>query len=157
MKIGNAEDLGRVARQRRIDLGLSQDDVASRAGVTRQWLSRFEQSKADVTLSKALSIMRELNLTIDVRAVQEPGTIDIPSIRLNLPTAQTISIDSEALSRMAANLRQVTMPQISEATRAALRNISAAADVASELRTTRDAYLELQRSNGITQIFETDE
>ncbi|MGV8882977.1 MAG: helix-turn-helix transcriptional regulator [Rhodoglobus sp.] len=157
MKIGNAEDIGRLARQRRIDLGLSQDDLASRAGVTRQWLSRFEQSKADVTLSKALAIMRELDLTIDVRPAQKPGTINIPSIRLNLPTVSNISINSEAVSQMVANLRRATMPQLSEATRAALRDLSTAAAVSPELRRTRDAYLKLHQSNYVTQTLEADE
>jgi len=61
-----SDDIGRLARQQRIDLGLSQDELAERAGVTRQWLSRFEQAKADVSLTKALQVLRELGLAVDV-------------------------------------------------------------------------------------------
>lgn len=60
------EDIGRLARQQRVDLGLSQDKLAERAGVTRQWISRFEQAKADVSFAKALQVLRELGLVVDV-------------------------------------------------------------------------------------------
>ncbi|QOD44148.1 helix-turn-helix domain-containing protein [Clavibacter zhangzhiyongii] len=62
------EDLGNVARQRRQDLGLSQEELAHRSGVTRQWLTRFETAKGDAALSKVMRVLRELDLRLEVEA-----------------------------------------------------------------------------------------
>lgn len=73
------EDVGRIARQRRLDLGLSQDDLAERAHVTRQWISRFEQAKADVNLSKVMQVLRELDLTVDLAPRAAPAMSELPA------------------------------------------------------------------------------
>lgn len=59
-------DLGGIARQQRLDLGLSQAEVALRAGVTRQWLIRFEQGGSDVTVAKMLTVLNTLGLVASV-------------------------------------------------------------------------------------------
>lgn len=84
MRVRRVEDFGAIARQRRRDLGLSQAQVAERAGVTRQWLVGFEKGNSEVSLSKAFAVLRELNL--DVRtdpAEAHTATIHDP----RLPTA----------------------------------------------------------------------
>lgn len=64
----SAADLGTLVRQRRDDLGMSQTDLGHRVGTTRQWISRFEKGKADVSLSRTLAILRALDMTLDVRS-----------------------------------------------------------------------------------------
>jgi len=96
MKTPWPEDIGRVARQRRIDLNLSQDELAARSGITRQWLSRFESAKADVSLSKVLAVLRELDLEVDVRVSQPPL----------VPALSTLATDSimRAVAKINENL-----------------------------------------------------
>jgi transcriptional regulator with XRE-family HTH domain len=67
------EDLGNVARQRRQDLGLSQEELAGRAGVTRQWLTRFETAKGDAALSKVMRVLRELDLHLEIETKRSRG------------------------------------------------------------------------------------
>lgn len=64
----SAADLGALVRQRRDDLGMSQTDLGHRVGTTRQWISRFEKGKADVSLSRTLAILHALDMTLDVRS-----------------------------------------------------------------------------------------
>jgi len=89
--ISNPVDVGAVVRQRRIDLSISQTELAERIDTTRQWLSRFEQGKADVTLSRVLAILRQLDLTVDLQ----------PRVRAGHTTRVT------ALSRVTAPVRLI--------------------------------------------------
>lgn len=83
MRIRSADSFGAVARQQRRDLGLSQEVVAKRAGVTRQWLVRFERGSTDVTLSKVFAVLTELELVTRVDAAasvsERPPTLVIPT------------------------------------------------------------------------------
>lgn len=74
MRVSNIEDIGVIARQRRQELHISQVDLASRAGVTRQWLTRFERGNPEVSLSKVFAVLRELDLKVRVDAVNDPET-----------------------------------------------------------------------------------
>ncbi len=80
MKITQPKELGMFVRTRRQQLGLSQSDVAERAGTTRQWLSRFEQGHSDVSLGNAFAILKVLELELGeyidpaTIAVQEPDS-----------------------------------------------------------------------------------
>jgi transcriptional regulator with XRE-family HTH domain len=64
MRIRTAKELGAEARRARVELEKSQEEVARSAGVTRQWLSRFEQGVTDVSLSKALAVLDVLGVAI---------------------------------------------------------------------------------------------
>ena len=69
MKVNVARDLGLAVRGRRVDLGLSQDAVAVRAGVSRRWLSAFESGKGSVELGMVLRTLAALDLELRVDAV----------------------------------------------------------------------------------------
>lgn len=71
MNLTRLEDAGALVRDRRRDLHISQADLAGRAGITRQLLSRFEQGKSDLPLTAVLRLMRELTMSIDVRSREE--------------------------------------------------------------------------------------
>ncbi len=69
MRIDVARDLATAARGRRMDLGLSQDDLAARAGVSRRWLSAFEAGKGSVELAMVLRVLEGLELQLRVDPV----------------------------------------------------------------------------------------
>lgn len=52
-------------RSRRKELGLSQEELANRCGVTRQTINAIENNKYDPTLSLAFNLARELKVTVD--------------------------------------------------------------------------------------------
>lgn len=65
-------DWANIMRDRRLERGLSQADLAAQIGMSRQWVSGFESGKADkAPLSLALRIAAVLN--IDVALVRGDG------------------------------------------------------------------------------------
>lgn len=52
-------------RIRRKELGLSQEELAKRCGVSRQTVNAIENNKYDPTLSLAFRLAAELGLTVD--------------------------------------------------------------------------------------------
>jgi transcriptional regulator with XRE-family HTH domain len=62
-------DWGHLARDRRVDLGLSQAALAAQAGVSRQWVNRFEGGKGTgaARLDAALRVMDLLGFAVDIR------------------------------------------------------------------------------------------
>ena len=52
-------------RIRRKELGLSQEELAKKCGVSRQTVNAIEYNKYDPTLSLAFHLARELRLTVD--------------------------------------------------------------------------------------------
>ena len=55
-----------IIRQRRKELGLSQEELAKRCGVSRQTVNAIENNKYDPTLSLAFKLARELEIRVDV-------------------------------------------------------------------------------------------
>lgn len=63
------EKFGEIIRKERIKAGLTQDELAHRAGTTRFYISRFENNKSDIELSTFKRIVesglgKRLNLQI---------------------------------------------------------------------------------------------
>lgn len=54
-----------IIKERRKELGLSQEELAKKCGVTRQTVNAIENNKYDPTLALAFSLARELNVTVD--------------------------------------------------------------------------------------------
>ena len=52
-------------RERRKALGLSQEELARRCGVSRQTVNAIENNKYDPTLALAFALARELGLKVD--------------------------------------------------------------------------------------------
>lgn len=60
-------DVGAAVRQARGEAGLSQQALADRAGVSRQWLSRVEAGKGpSVEMGKVLDVLAALGRAIDL-------------------------------------------------------------------------------------------
>jgi HTH-type transcriptional regulator / antitoxin HipB len=62
--INSTRDLAAVARGRRRELGLSQTELARRAGVSRQWVSAFEAGKPGAELRLVIDLLGALDLRL---------------------------------------------------------------------------------------------
>ena len=58
-------------REKRKELGLSQEELARRCGVSRQTVNAIENNKYDPTLALAFHLARELGTSVD--ALFSPG------------------------------------------------------------------------------------
>ena len=57
--------VGQRIAQKRKELGLSQEELAKRCGVSRQTVNAIENNKYDPTLTLAFHLARELETTVD--------------------------------------------------------------------------------------------
>lgn len=64
MKITNAEDLGRIIKQKRKDDGLTLEDAAAVCGVSYAFLSALENGKETVRLNKVLQVLQCLSIDL---------------------------------------------------------------------------------------------
>jgi HTH-type transcriptional regulator/antitoxin HipB len=66
MRVHTVRELGGLVRDHRERLALTQQEVADRAAVTRDWLVRFENGKATVPVSRVFDVLAALELVVDV-------------------------------------------------------------------------------------------
>jgi HTH-type transcriptional regulator / antitoxin HipB len=71
--INSPSALGAVLRRRRVDLRLTQEDLALSIGVNRRVIGQLEGGKETVQLDIALRAARALGLNIGVEARGRPG------------------------------------------------------------------------------------
>jgi y4mF family transcriptional regulator len=57
-------DLGRAIRDKRLELGLTQQELAERVGVARQWIIKVEKGKARAELEPLLQTLFQLGLEL---------------------------------------------------------------------------------------------
>jgi transcriptional regulator with XRE-family HTH domain len=79
--IVSMRDLAATAKGRRLSLGLTQAEVASRAGISRDWVNYFERGKRTVELDLVFRVLEALSLKMEVtEATLSPsGSIDLES------------------------------------------------------------------------------
>lgn len=71
------QELGEAVAAHRKSLGLKQSDVALRAGVTAESLSRFERGRtAEFGSRKLLAVLAVLGMEIHIAPVGQSGTLD---------------------------------------------------------------------------------
>jgi HTH-type transcriptional regulator/antitoxin HipB len=77
--INSINDLAAVVRGRRLSAGLSQEQVAARTGVSRQWVSELERGKATAELGLVLGLLDalELKVELDARESEGPPTVSV--------------------------------------------------------------------------------
>lgn len=76
--------LAATVRGRRLDLGLTQGEVAARAGVSRQWLSGLEGGKAGAEIGLVLRVVDALGLRMELRtAGATEATAGRPAVDLD--------------------------------------------------------------------------
>ncbi len=66
MRIKTAENLGQLVQDQRKQRGWSQTQLAEKVGVSRLWVSQFENGKESVELGLVLKTIRALDLLLDV-------------------------------------------------------------------------------------------
>lgn len=68
MRVASVAHISATVRGRRKDLGLSQDDVAKRAGVSRRWLVAFEGGgSTHVEVGSILRVLSALDLELELQ------------------------------------------------------------------------------------------
>ena len=88
MNIRTDRDLGLIIRSRRRDLGIGQEALAAKVGVSRQWLIEVEKGKPRAQVALVLRTLRALGLSL--WAGTEPASVDpaVPSIDINAIVAR---------------------------------------------------------------------
>lgn len=77
MRVRTSTDLGCLARDRRLALGLTQAALAARVGVSRKWIVDLEAGKRAADLSLALRALNVLGFQLDL-------TLDNPARRSDI-------------------------------------------------------------------------
>lgn len=80
--IRTSKAFGSAIRRARKDQGLSQVELAARAGVGRPWLSELETGKRTAELGRALSVLSALDLAVTFVPMPGPesAVIDLGQI-----------------------------------------------------------------------------
>jgi y4mF family transcriptional regulator len=78
MRISNAEDIGRIIKQKRKKDGLTLEEAAAVCGVSYAFLSALENGKETVRLNKVLQVLHCLGieLSADFRSWGTPGGVE---------------------------------------------------------------------------------
>lgn len=70
-------ELGETVASRRRSLGLKQGDVAARAGISQELLSRFERGKsAEFGSRKLLAVLAVLGMEVQFAEIGVSGSLD---------------------------------------------------------------------------------
>ncbi len=79
MRVNSINDIAATIRGRRLSLGLSQEQAAARAGVSRQWVSEVELGKSTAELGLVLGLLDALELDIElaVRGSEGRGAVSV--------------------------------------------------------------------------------
>jgi transcriptional regulator with XRE-family HTH domain len=93
--INDLVELGELIRRRRIELQLSQSELAEMVSTTRQWVSRLEKGKNDIGTARLLAVFRALELNLDVRPPR------VASVDQKRSTGQSSLLPSEAVQALA--------------------------------------------------------
>jgi y4mF family transcriptional regulator len=72
MSVRSIRDAAVAVRGRRTDLGMSQDELASRAGVSRKWVVEFESGKPSAEFALVIRVLDALGLVIELGPPNEP-------------------------------------------------------------------------------------
>lgn len=110
MEIRSVRDLQVAARSRRLELGLTQQEVADQAAVSRKWLVGFEGGSAtavELALVLRLFAALEIPLILGETPTTEPERTQLPDLTQHLahfaaPTEQWPSAPSRLKSNSAA-------------------------------------------------------
>jgi HTH-type transcriptional regulator/antitoxin HipB len=74
MQIQTPADLGFTIRDRRKQMGLAQQTLADRVGVSRQWIVEVEAGKSRAEIGLILRTLRELGIRLDAKSESPAGS-----------------------------------------------------------------------------------
>lgn len=101
MALRSIREIAAVVRGRRLDLGLSQSQLATQAGVSRKWISEFESGKSTAELGLLLRVLDALDLNLEFAAKTDPvsgqwrGTIDLDALLKQLGSSRATECPDE--------------------------------------------------------------
>ena len=72
MRVNSMRDVAAAVRGQRVDLGLSQADLAAHVGVSRAWINAVEAGKPTVDFGLILRLLEYLHLRLDLAT---PGNL----------------------------------------------------------------------------------
>lgn len=84
MKIRTASELGLLLRERRRELGLTQEELADRIGVSRQWVGKVEKGRQRADAGLVLRAVGALRLVLDVHRDSDPTVFDKKARRVDI-------------------------------------------------------------------------
>jgi len=85
MEINSTQDVAATVRGRRQELGLSQAELATRAGVSRDWVNQIEAGKATAEFGLVIRLLDALRLRLD---------IDVRASGDDTPTGGSVDLDA---------------------------------------------------------------
>lgn len=65
-RMRTARGVGAFAAERRENLGLTQQELADRAGVSRAWVARFERDGSSAVLFRVMDTLDALGITMEM-------------------------------------------------------------------------------------------
>ena len=83
MRVRSIRDAAIAVRGRRTELRLSQDELASRAGVSRKWIVEFESGKPSAEFALVIRVVDALGLGMELgspNAPRDPAPVDLDDI-----------------------------------------------------------------------------
>lgn len=80
MRITATQDLGRYVRDRRRKLDLTQVQLATRARVSRRWLSDLEAGKETADFGLVLRALRALDVVVDLQPAERTSPVDLDAL-----------------------------------------------------------------------------
>ena len=85
LRVHAIRDAANAVRGRRLDLKLSQSELARRAGISRKWISEFEAGKPTAEFGILIRVIEELGIGLDIvkndtAATPPPGTVDLDAL-----------------------------------------------------------------------------
>lgn len=72
MKITMPMDLAMTVLNRREELGMTQQDLATKISASRKWVSDLEHGKATVELYRVIDVLWALGLQMNITPSEEP-------------------------------------------------------------------------------------
>jgi HTH-type transcriptional regulator/antitoxin HipB len=85
MQINSIQDVAATVQGRRQELGLSQAELATRAGVSRDWVNQIEAGKATAEFGLVIRLLDALGLRLD---------IDVRASGDDTPTGGSVDLDA---------------------------------------------------------------
>lgn len=76
MRVRRLDEIGQVIRGRRKELGLTQLELATRVGVSRQWIVAIEGGKPRAQVSLLLETLRALGLELSILPPADSSELD---------------------------------------------------------------------------------
>lgn len=70
-RMRSARGMGAYAAERREELGLTQQELAERAGVSRAWVARFERDGSSSVLFRVFDVLRVLGVSVEVTTTED--------------------------------------------------------------------------------------